>query len=551
MTLLTTLTLLATLAAPTPTPTPTPTPQPYYVVLYRYPDHRDSWFDRTPQEVEALLAHDGARHFEEISHGHLTLEARVHPEVVLLSDTLDGFSARGKAGPLRTQDAICQIERRHPCASDNRRRGHGGVDLRPFVVDGHLRLILLGTSSGGSRRSHTLHTAMSAAQPAEVLAWGIDGSAGASASHGNGWRVGAEEVAHHLLAVGDYYRQRRHERPFWTRPAAPPHATVVHRDIATGWAKTQDSWIHPTPWDKRLQRSARDIERRPFWPLGAQARSIPPDSEQTLLLHPAELTLPDTQVVLLPFADSEPERPFHGYLLEHRRRLGADEPVAAEGLLVWLVRDTRDLPGRGPLLHRKSRAVLMSRVTDDLEAAPYRPGDTFRDPARGIEVHVVAGDVGPTGALRLSIRRTPPPRVELAVTRFEVTDTAAGAGDALWPEAKGELEITASVTTTAAVRGARLALQARTGDSGPWTLIREGILDLDPGPHPLTFAQPKRFRDPWSGSIRAGRLAELLAGAVDVGAELRLVVWHEADASEGDDVRVVGPSVRAGQPPRR
>ena len=544
-----------------------PVTEAYLLVLYRYPNQPHKVHDQTPFEAEAYLDNDASMHFREISHGAVSLDITVHPEIVTLGLTSAELRAKGLDKP-RGQEVICAVEDRDPCSPDNLTLGPRGVDLTPFLVKGRLRLIVVGSSKGGSRRSYDMHGLGRSKVGVELMSWGMDDSRGESGSYAAGWKVGAEEMAHHIVTVHDYYSDVRHRRPIWTRP----DGAAAERDHATGWAKTEWSWIHPTPWDKRVRRLETSIDKPSYWRLGQELQAVKevlgggPERDREFTLRPAEIT-PDRfagdecQGILLPFdgADlaapdkrstkrSEKDAPYHGYVLEYRRRIGADEPILAEGVVMWIVRDKKRADGRlgseyGDFMHHKARAMVMARDPLDLKTAPFGPGDRFVDAARGIEVEVLADQADPRYGLRVRVRRQAERAPDVAVERFVVVD----------PGAKAPLRFDVELSSTVDVRGVRMAVQMRVDrgeKAGKWMLVRYGIVNVDAGPRrPTAFPYPKRFKDVWSGDRRdtkpMARLRQALTAGGEVRVDWRLLVWHEDDLNRDNDTSVFTSTFKA------
>ncbi len=548
---------------------PEPVVERYLAVMYRYPNEPDKVLDLTPFEMEAYLGQDASAHFREITHGHEALGITVHPEVLTLTRRGEDFQREGLDQP-RAQDAICVLEDRSPCSADNLALGPRGLDLSPYVVNGRLRLILIGSAQGGARRAYDMHAMGQRRTPMDVVSWGIDDSPGESGSYAAGWKTGAEEVGHHLLTVHDYYSDAVHRRPIWTRP----DGQTAERDHATGWAKTEWSWIHPTPWDKRVRRHQAAVDKRSYWRLGSELKALkrvaPGGSDRVveLTLRPAEITperlaADECQGILVPFDDadlaapdlksteeSDKDAPFHGYIIEHRRRIGADEPILAEGVVVWIVKDklTADGPlaeAYGDLMHHKGRAMVMANGMLDLERAPFGPSERFVDEARGFELEVLAAQDDPGYGLRVRVTRRAERAPDVAIERFEVRD----------PGGDSPLRVEMDLSSTVDVRGVRMALQMRvdSGDqAGEWLLVRYGVINVDAGAtRPSAFPYPKRFRDAWSGKQKdtkpyarlRGALATAAGGARPVRVDWRLIVWHEADVNRSNDTSVFTSTV--------
>ncbi|MFD8818085.1 M6 family metalloprotease domain-containing protein [Streptomyces sp. NPDC059627] len=85
-----------------------------------------------------------------------------------------------------------------------------------------------------------------------------------------------------------------------------------------------------------------------------------------------------------------------GYALEVRTKGGNDEEVCRPGVLIYKV-DANVDTGRGPIkvydAHRDTGGCTRSpNVQAELSDAPFGPGESFKDPAHGIEVRVEGVD---------------------------------------------------------------------------------------------------------------------------------------------------------------
>ncbi|MFF8228969.1 M6 family metalloprotease domain-containing protein [Streptomyces caelestis] len=99
-----------------------------------------------------------------------------------------------------------------------------------------------------------------------------------------------------------------------------------------------------------------------------------------------------------------------GYAVELRTRAGNDESVCRPGILVYKV-DAEVDTGMGPVTVYDSRrdsggCTRAPNVHAELSDAPYAPGETFRDPRRGIVIRVVEAD--PAGDYRVRVTRGQP-----------------------------------------------------------------------------------------------------------------------------------------------
>ncbi|CAM5685569.1 Secreted protein OS=Streptomyces glaucescens OX=1907 GN=SGLAU_14650 PE=4 SV=1 [Streptomyces glaucescens] len=85
-----------------------------------------------------------------------------------------------------------------------------------------------------------------------------------------------------------------------------------------------------------------------------------------------------------------------GYAVELRTRAGNDEAVCRPGVLVYKVDSTVDT-GQGPVRVYDSRrdsggCTRSPNVHAELSDAPFSPGETFKDPKRGIHISVTSAD---------------------------------------------------------------------------------------------------------------------------------------------------------------
>ena len=141
---------------------------------------------------------------------------------------------------------------------------------------------------------------------------------------------------------------------------SPPHAHFL------GWAK--------------LERGFLDRER--VTTIGPPAGS---GIDETVTLHPLErLTDAGAQLLLVPFSAREP---FTGFAIENRQQIDGDERLPQEGVLVSVV------DAHPSVIFGTANLVLAagSAATGqgDLGHAAMQVGDTYTDPARGIEISVV------------------------------------------------------------------------------------------------------------------------------------------------------------------
>ncbi|WP_371661864.1 M6 family metalloprotease domain-containing protein [Streptomyces sp. NBC_00280] len=96
-----------------------------------------------------------------------------------------------------------------------------------------------------------------------------------------------------------------------------------------------------------------------------------------------------------------------GYALELRTREGNDETVCRPGVLIYRV-DANVDTGRGPVTVYDSRrgsggCTRSPNVHAELSDAPFAPGETFKDPRRGIQIAVTSADLD--GNHRVTITR--------------------------------------------------------------------------------------------------------------------------------------------------
>ncbi|MCW7944477.1 M6 family metalloprotease domain protein [Streptomyces hygroscopicus] len=102
-----------------------------------------------------------------------------------------------------------------------------------------------------------------------------------------------------------------------------------------------------------------------------------------------------------------PVSPKSGYALEVRTREGNDTAVCRPGVLVYRVDADIDT-GNGPITVYDSRrnsggCTHSPNVQAELSDAPFVPGETFKDPKRGIDVSVLGTD--PSGNHRVRVTR--------------------------------------------------------------------------------------------------------------------------------------------------
>src|SRR6185503_19444581 len=161
--------------------------------------------------------------------------------------------------------------------------------------------------------------------------------------------------------------------------------------------------VHAGPWDILSQHGIHTPEgptpqgmtsftrMRLGWIPARAIAAVLPGERREVLLSPLHRGNGDTLVVRLPIAADR------YILVEARRRQGLDRHLPAEGVLVLSV-DESIAEGSGPV-----RAIDAHPEVPWLHAAPFRAGETFRDPALGIAVSVL-GEEG--DAYRVVIDRT-------------------------------------------------------------------------------------------------------------------------------------------------
>ncbi|MEU0390770.1 M6 family metalloprotease domain-containing protein [Streptomyces chartreusis] len=96
-----------------------------------------------------------------------------------------------------------------------------------------------------------------------------------------------------------------------------------------------------------------------------------------------------------------------GYAVELRTRAGNDEAVCRPGVLIYKVDATVDT-GMGPVTVQDSRrdsggCTRAPNVHSELSDATFAPGETFRDPGRGVVIRVVGAE--PSGDYRVRVTR--------------------------------------------------------------------------------------------------------------------------------------------------
>ncbi|MFF9808701.1 M6 family metalloprotease domain-containing protein [Streptomyces coeruleorubidus] len=96
-----------------------------------------------------------------------------------------------------------------------------------------------------------------------------------------------------------------------------------------------------------------------------------------------------------------------GYAVELRTRAGNDESVCRPGVLIYKV-DAEVDTGMGPVTVFDSRrdsggCTRAPNVHAELSDAPFAPGETFRDPRRGVTIRVAGADLA--GDYRVRVTR--------------------------------------------------------------------------------------------------------------------------------------------------
>lgn len=99
--------------------------------------------------------------------------------------------------------------------------------------------------------------------------------------------------------------------------------------------------------------------------------------------------------------------------MELRTRAGNDETVCRPGVLIYKV-DAEVDTGMGPVTVYDSRrdsggCTRAPNVHAELSDAPFTPGETFRDPRKGVEIEVAGVDLegggGGEGGYRVRVTR--------------------------------------------------------------------------------------------------------------------------------------------------
>ena len=167
---------------------------------------------------------------------------------------------------------------------------------------------------------------------------------------------------------------------------SPPHAHFL------GWAKLERGFL----------------DRARVTTIGPPTGS---DIDQTVTLHPLERPVEEGAMLLLvPFSARDP---FTGFAIENRQWVDGDERVPREGVLLSVV------DAHPEIVFGTANLVLAagSGATgpDDLAHAAMKVGDTYTDPARGIEISVLS-QAGRSYNVRVRYPRPPADQVDLAIT---------------------------------------------------------------------------------------------------------------------------------------
>jgi len=85
------------------------------------------------------------------------------------------------------------------------------------------------------------------------------------------------------------------------------------------------------------------------------------------------------QLILVPF---RAERPFRGYTIENRERLNGDEAVPQRGIVISIIDENNQYD------HEKAIVLTNPRFPTNVDEAPFRENDSFRDEARNITIRV-------------------------------------------------------------------------------------------------------------------------------------------------------------------
>ncbi len=126
------------------------------------------------------------------------------------------------------------------------------------------------------------------------------------------------------------------------------------------------------------------------WLTDRQVVCVASTRTMTVSLAPDEVPGSGPKAVVVPLG------PYTAYVLEARRALGNDAAACTEGVLVYRVRT--DVPsGAGPVhvvdAHPATTACDVSSGSfNDLNDAPFRPGQHWRDPRTGLSFAVLGAD---------------------------------------------------------------------------------------------------------------------------------------------------------------
>lgn len=213
------------------------------------------------------------------------------------------------------------------------------------------------------------------------------------------------------------YRDRRAVAPTLYDYAAQstPGPYVYANQYVGGTLGMQYISPHAGPWDILSQhgiRTADGIEPQGMtsftrWRLGwlpsAAVVAVQAGERREIVLAPLAAGIDRIRALRLPLADGR------YVLIEHRRRIGVDRHLPAEGVLVLQV-DENVPEGQGPV-----RVVDADPGRPYLAGAPFAVGNRWRDDVHGIELRVLeesGGDVrivvDRTGAVAHPVSLTAP-----------------------------------------------------------------------------------------------------------------------------------------------
>jgi M6 family metalloprotease-like protein len=189
-----------------------------------------------------------------------------------------------------------------------------------------------------------------------------------------GYRVLPHENGH-VFGLPDLYTQEG--------GGAVGHWDIMSEDWGAGndllaWHKWKLGWLDPAQVSCAAARGTTEYELTPLYRTGGR------------------------KLVFIPVSGHS------GYALELRAQGGNDETVCSPGILVYKV-DANVDTGSGPIkvydAHRHSGGCTSSpNVHAELSDAPFGPGETFKDPLRGITVKVTEGNSA--GDYRVRVTRS-------------------------------------------------------------------------------------------------------------------------------------------------